>query len=379
MAAKTRFRTGISRGLGPDGRVDTVAHIIYGVSVATPGEAKGHGVHIDEEFTSEVTRQGQLGSKGRRSRFGHPSMSANALGSHLGRVENFRNVDGVARGDLHLHESSAITPNGDLRSYVEGLATEDPDALGMSIVFTPGKNYRKDEAGAKVLENHSTFEGTPGPDYVECLELAACDVVDDPAANDGMFDASGEMEAGVVSEFLDSHPEIWKIADENPDAMLQFFERYKAYQNKQIALTGADTTETLMEGTETDAGENAEETTEETPETETETTETPETEVEADAELDTGETRNEELARIHERFGSKTLAAAVTDDLDFAGAQALHLAEIEDRLERLESGDIPDGDTPATGGGNERTEIPKKFRNLGDELGRFASGAKLKK
>ena len=88
--AKTRFRTGVSRGLGVDGKVDRENHIIHGVAVCSPGEAKGHGVHVDREFTADVVRFGQDGSRGQRSRFGHPAMSANALGTHLGRVENFR-------------------------------------------------------------------------------------------------------------------------------------------------------------------------------------------------------------------------------------------------------------------------------------------------
>jgi len=386
--AKTRFRTGVSRGLGVDGKVDRENHIIHGVAVCSPGEAKGHGVHVDREFTADVVRFGQDGSRGQRSRFGHPAMSANALGTHLGRVENFRDVDGVARGDLHFNDSAAITPSGDLRDYVETLAESDPDAFGMSIVFSPGARYKRDDGdGGKVTEDDPRFDAIDGPEFIECADLSACDVVDDPAANDGLFHTAAlEMDAGVVAEFFETNPNIWEIVDNDPDAFAPFLERYKAHRTRQeqFATDDGDKTneattmleDNAVEETETTETTEAETTTPDAPEaTETETVEDDAVELAAD---DT-ETRETELAQIAERFGKDTLLAAVTGGLSFHDAQALHLQELEDRVKLYETGDkLPDGEEAASGGLPSEREISDKYSNLPGGLARFAAGVKLK-
>jgi hypothetical protein len=72
------------------------------------------------------------------------------------------------------------------------------------------------------------------PVFVECKALHANDVVDDPAANpSGLFSSwSGEQIAGQVTEFLDTHPEVWELLQDEGLAQA-FFERYEEYRKRE--------------------------------------------------------------------------------------------------------------------------------------------------
>ncbi len=216
-------------------RVDAEAGIIYGVKVCTEGEAKGHGYHIDAEFVETVCTQGNALKRGLKARFGHPNMCSDALGTFLGRFKNFScgpspmeggNTAATCFADLHLSDTAKDAPSGDLYSYIIGMAEKESDVFGSSIVFTAGSSYRKNEQGDRIYpynnkgERNENFRETKGPDYVECETLHACDCVDSPAVNDGLFSAfSAEAVAGQITEFLDLNPQIFDLLQENPAVM----------------------------------------------------------------------------------------------------------------------------------------------------------------
>ena len=247
----------------PTGRIDNEAGIIEGVKVCTEGEAQGHGVNLDAEFINTVVRFGNERKQGLKARFGHPNMCSTALGTFLGRHKNFRaetitRDDGskalTAVADMFLSNEAKETPNGNLYDYVLGLAKNEPDVFGTSIVFSPGREYRKTKDGKNaysldalsyVGEDDEPIDTkqTPLSDevYVECESLHACDCVDDPAANDGLFSRfSQETVAGQMTEFLDLNPEIWGAIQSNPsilealsrygNKMDEFMERYREYR-----------------------------------------------------------------------------------------------------------------------------------------------------
>ncbi|MFA7184594.1 MAG: hypothetical protein WC082_06875, partial [Victivallales bacterium] len=226
-SSKKYFSTGYLKA--KPGNVDLEKGIITDVKVCTEGEALGHGVHLDSEFISNVTKFGNERKQGLKARFGHPSMCSTSLGTFLGRYKNFRtektvreNGDeaDVSVADLYLSNEARSTPNGDLYSYVCGMAQNEADMFGTSIVYEPGKEYRKDKDGNKWYrvgyKSYSDGKGNveDGEElseelYVECNELFACDCVDDPAANDGLFSRfSNETVAGQISEFLDMNPQV---------------------------------------------------------------------------------------------------------------------------------------------------------------------------
>ena len=239
----------------PTGEVNREAGIIEGVKVCTAGEAQGHGVSLDAEFVDTVVRFGNERKQGLKARFGHPNMCSTALGTFLGRYKNFRKEtttrdDGsealTAVADMFLSNEAKETPNGNLYDYVLGLAENEPDMFGTSIVFTPGREYRKTKDGENAYssdEPGDTKEPLSDEVYVECKSLHACDCVDDPAANDGLFSRfSQETVAGQMTEFLDLNPEIWGAIQTNPsilealsrygNKMDEFIGRYREYRKQ---------------------------------------------------------------------------------------------------------------------------------------------------
>lgn len=244
----TWFRAGVTREA--PARVDAAAHIIYGVALNTEGPAKGHRVSLDAEFVDGVVALGQAQPNGLKSRFGHPAMcGTDALGTYLGRLKNVRrdtNAAGlaVARADLHFADSAALAPNGDLRAYIEQLASESPDQFGMSIVFQPGERYRRDAKGDKQYRYKSNgakneaYDAAAQPDFVEIKALHAADVVDTPAANEsGLFSAfTDHLPAAQVTAFLDANPQVWDLL-QDPAISRQFFERYEAHVAERKPLS----------------------------------------------------------------------------------------------------------------------------------------------
>lgn len=202
------FRTGISQGLAENGRVDWDggdfgAGLIRGFAVITRGEALGHGFWIDHDMLQSVADAINASDNGTKSRFTHPGLSSDGLGSYLGRAK-MAYVDGdVVRADLHLAESAKTTPDGNLAEYVMNLAENDPDVFGTSIVFEVDYDAMHDfslEHGAKRTRSgwidQSEFKS---PDelnernlpHVRLSKLRAVDAVDEPAANpSGMFHAT---------------------------------------------------------------------------------------------------------------------------------------------------------------------------------------------
>jgi hypothetical protein len=206
-----RMRAAPTKGGQP--RVDRTgghfgAGLLTGVAVITRGEARGHYEWIDQFAVEQVATLGNKASNGVKSRFAHPGLSADGLGTMLGRMKNFR-VDGDrALADLHFQKSAHNTPDGDLATYVMDMAEEDAAALATSIVFDPdwGEMDRfiaehEDEDGyfrSPDDENTNNFE------HIRVAKLWADDVVDEPAANpDGLFRKGHEIaeEADRLCEF----------------------------------------------------------------------------------------------------------------------------------------------------------------------------------
>jgi len=154
--------------------------------------------------------------------------------------------------DLHLSETAKNAPAGDLHTYVLDMAENEPDMFGTSIVFSPGeKYYRKNAEGEKVYEGEDGFDEIGGKQFAEIRKLHACDAVDEPAANDGLFSAfSGDSLAAQVTEFLDLNPAFWAAVQANPDGLIEalhlhrdqfdeFVGRYSDYRDEMAEDAGA--------------------------------------------------------------------------------------------------------------------------------------------
>lgn len=180
------------------------AGLIEGVSIITEGEALGHEAWIDSVFAQQVADGLNATEKGVKSRFTHPSLSGDGMGTVLGRIMNARVAGEQILGDLHLNKSSHEAPDGDLGKYVMDLADEDDSAFGLSIVFEHDEESEREFYGSNLEEfEYQDRQGEKkkgkrfkSPDsrntkqlyHVRLKELRASDVVDDPAANPkGLF------------------------------------------------------------------------------------------------------------------------------------------------------------------------------------------------
>lgn len=175
---------------------DRKSGLIRGASLIAQGEALGHYAWIDRETLIQVAEFGNQSNKGVKVRFTHPSLSGDGLGSFLGRAKNLR-VDGEkVLGDVHFSPASRQTPDGDLGEYVMGLADDDPESFGMSIVFEHDRQAEKEFIRENEVIDEEGYPEFVSPDpkneknyrHVRLRALFAVDFVDEPAANpEGLF------------------------------------------------------------------------------------------------------------------------------------------------------------------------------------------------
>jgi len=207
--------------------------VLKGVVICEEGEAKGHDVFLNKQFIQDVVTMGKaFGDVGVKSRFGHPNMCSDALGTYLGRYRNFRlrkNPDVAEKGfqaiaDLYLDETAKITPNGNLYEYVTKLAISDPGAFGNSIVFKPGDEIVKEKVDEETGQEYDVY-------FAVIEELYESDLVDSPAATDSLFSKFNASElASSVTLFMDEHPEVFKLLSEKPEIVKEFLNRYEHYK-----------------------------------------------------------------------------------------------------------------------------------------------------
>lgn len=159
--------------------VDREARVIRGYVVAEAGPFKtpGRG-KFDEAGLARIIALMNARPAGTKSRFAHPGLSADGIGTFLGRARNAR-VDGArARADLHLDPSAFTSPSGNLGQYVMDLAESDPEAFGSSLVLQAEKVYTLDDQGRRKTDE----KGNELPPLWLPTKVHASDVVDEGEA-----------------------------------------------------------------------------------------------------------------------------------------------------------------------------------------------------
>ncbi len=232
-------RVSLAASVAAGAHVDQEARIISDVILCQVGEAKGHGVHLEQSFIDAgiAYAQKHYTKIGMKCRFGHPAMSNDALGTEVGKYYNFRVLDDKMLADLHIYKSANLSPThpgaGD---WILSMAEEDPSAIMTSIVFVPGKEYQYDENGNKIIVNEYDSEGnyiranSKMKTYVELAELWGNDLVDEGAATDKLFSAIANPDkfAVIATQFLDEHPKIAEWLGSNPEKLEGFLSKYQS-------------------------------------------------------------------------------------------------------------------------------------------------------
>lgn len=142
-------------------RVDAEKGIVFGVSVITVGEAKGHGLFIDETSLSQILSLAKARPDGVKVKADHNS---GVFGS-VGKLVNFRKDGDKIRADLELLKSDE---NYD--KMIE-MATKLSHDFGLSV----STSAKSEKVGGKKM--------------VRFTALESVDLVSTPAANDGLFSA----------------------------------------------------------------------------------------------------------------------------------------------------------------------------------------------
>jgi hypothetical protein len=196
---------------------------------------------------SLVALSANFPEKGQKARFGHPGMCDEQLGKHVGYITNIRKEGDGAVGDIQLSHSARISPDGNLYQYVLEKATEDPDAIMMSIVFQPGPLYFLDENGNRVTyevgndEHFDLLAAKPEAArilYETVTDWNYTDFVHDGANTNNLFrNFKGEpLMAATVFDFLDSNPDVFEFMISNREKTESFIRKYEAARNKKNSI-----------------------------------------------------------------------------------------------------------------------------------------------
>jgi len=208
--------------------IDSEKGIIRNVLVVSKGEAKGHNLFLNDAFLEKTALLGNQAAKGVKARYGHPNMCSTALGTYIGRYKNFQKQNDNVIADLHLDQTAKISPNGNLYDYILQLAATNPDMFGSSIAFKCGEitalSEQTENPPTSVTRNYASIES-----------LHAVDLVDDPAATEGLFAQFHQNDwAYTATLFLNQNPSLVNLLSNNPYVFTEFLCKYLNNNNMTI-------------------------------------------------------------------------------------------------------------------------------------------------
>ena len=182
------------------GRVDKDKGVIYGVSVISTPEAKGHGVKIDNATIQSFYDHTQ--GKSIKAYYTHDE--ENEALDAIGLWENFQIVeDGEytkLTADFVALEAFREHKSGYFDALFE-LAEKAPEAFGVSAEFFASRVYYNEDG------EEMEYKGEEGVEvYARAVEVSAFSIVAMPSANPtGLFsvNASVEQEVEVDDEEVD--------------------------------------------------------------------------------------------------------------------------------------------------------------------------------
>ena len=141
---------------------------LKGVSVLTTGTAKGHNLQIDSTTLEQVKKCAEAFRGGVKVNENHGA----GIGDIIGKLTNFR-IEQSGDQQKLLADLTFLKSRQDRAKYYMDLASEIPDAFGISISFSGESQI-----------NGQDF------DLARCSELYSADLVQHPASNPtGLFSA----------------------------------------------------------------------------------------------------------------------------------------------------------------------------------------------
>lgn len=203
--------------------VDRENGILKNTCIAQFGENKNDSF-FDELFLADIVKFGNE-ADGIKSRFGHPNMCGTSFGSFIGRYKNFNIQNNNVFADLHLDpitKKTQVEGKGIMMfDYIVDMAESNPDMFGNSIHIYSECYEKEIDGKMQILHKLDKFK--------------ACDLVDDPAATDTLFSDNKDLGV-IVTQFLDTNPQIFNTISKQPAIIQDFFERYANYSNRKSLI-----------------------------------------------------------------------------------------------------------------------------------------------
>jgi len=158
-----------------DGRIDKEGGVIRGVSLITMGDARGHGLQVDQKTLDQLKESlDHTPDPGIKAKLNHKS----GVEAVFGYINNFSIQGNKLKGDLNL-----LRNHKDYAQTIEQISTM-PGQIGLSVAFQGDKE-----------------PGDDGKIYARCKRIVSVDLVADPAANpDGMFETKVDKENHYMNE-----------------------------------------------------------------------------------------------------------------------------------------------------------------------------------
>lgn len=155
----------------PVGNVDRTAKVIYGYTVMSKGEARGHGFVVDDQTLDQLVELGNASPAGIKTRVRHRDGADDGFGRYLGPSKTFRRDGDRVVADLHIAELAFHSLSGDLGTYVMEMAESADSMFGASPELRGQKLSKPTQRLPSMRPTH----------------LLAIAIVDDPATNPGGF------------------------------------------------------------------------------------------------------------------------------------------------------------------------------------------------
>ena len=176
--------------------------IIEGVSIISVGEAKGHGLFVDDITLQEVKSCAESYAGGVKVNLDHGA----GIKDIVGFCDNFRIIGKKLVADLNLLETA------EKRAYVLEIASRMPDTFGISIAFS-GPVREKD-----------------GRSFASCTELYSADLVQTPAANPtGLFSFTAKSVDTSAKEMIEDKNKM-EDGEEDTVSIADIVERLSALE-----------------------------------------------------------------------------------------------------------------------------------------------------
>lgn len=183
--------------------INREARTIKNVIIARVGEAKGHGVHIEQSFIKDSINYAKKKMGGRVPVYMGHRWDPNFY--QMGFLYNIREEGDMSIGDLKIYESADLSPaGGGMPEWFFSIAEEDPSAVNMSMSFAMSAMYQYDKQGNAVDLEFDYYNwrwkkiDEKGKMYVRFGSWNSTDIVHKGALTDTLFSAEGDTPAAVA-------------------------------------------------------------------------------------------------------------------------------------------------------------------------------------